>query len=354
MLSAAVFLLHFRVAVFYLPLLGLAWLWELCKARAEAGQRSFVLGTAVLGGLALLLVLPAAWDAVHAFMVKQAGLSQVAASTVQIVREGYFEFPWESVPILAAREWLLAVAVLCAGLSVLRRNGLAVVTLLWTASLYLLANTYHLGLGFPNLTNLGAVLIMFYLPIGIVAGIATEEVLQSLGRQRRQSFALAVAALILLAGFVASHVRVLDIESHRYFVTAEDVQAMEWIVAHTDEHALFAVNTYFWFPHHPHGTDAGYWIPYFTGRNITAAVMLLSLATPDYQASVVQLSQAAEGLTADSYGSSLEELRSLGVDYVYVGAKGDFTGPSLDAAQLCAETDAKLVYQTPHVAILEI
>jgi hypothetical protein len=351
-LSAAVFLLHFRVAVFYLSLLGLTLVWELWKARAEVGQHRLFLGTALLGGLALLLVLPGAWAAVRAFLIRQAGLSSVAASTLEVVREGYFEFPWETVPILAAREWLLAVAVLCAILSVLRRNGLALLTLLWTASLYLMANTYHLGLGFPNLTNLGAVLIMFYLPIGIILGVAVEEMLQLLGGTRRETVARGVAALILLAGFVASHLRVLDIELHRYFVTTEDVEAMQWIAANTDEDALFAVNTYFWFPHHPHGTDAGYWIPYFTGRDITAAVMLLSLAAPDYQASVVQLSQAAEGLTAD--GSSLEELRSLGVDYIYIGAKGDFSGPSLDATQLCAETDAKLVYQTPHVAILEL
>ena len=65
--------------------------------------------------------------------------------------------------------------------------------------------------------------------------------------------------------------------------TGEDIAAMEWIRGHTEPDALFAVNTYFWLPHHPHGTDAGYWIPYFTGRQMTAAVMLLSGATPEYK-----------------------------------------------------------------------
>jgi hypothetical protein len=352
MLCAAVFLLHFRVAAFYLSLLGLTWVWELWKARSETGKRWFVLGSALLAAVALLLVLPAAWAAVHAFIVKQASLSSVTAATAQVVREGYFEFPWESVPILAAREWLLVVAVLCAVLSLLRRNGLVGLTLLWTASLYVMANTYHLGIGFPNLTNLGAVLIMFYLPIVVVVGTAVEEMLQLLGRARRETVARALVALILFAGFAASHLRVLEIEPHRYFVTSEDVEAMQWIAAHTDEDALFAVNTYFWFPHHPHGTDAGYWIPYFTSRDMTAAVMLLSLTPPGYQASVVQLSEAEEVLAAGS--ASLEGLRSLGVDYIYIGAKGDFSGPSLDAAELSADTDAKLVYQTPHVAILEL
>jgi hypothetical protein len=352
MMSAAVFLLHFRVAAFYLSLMGLTLLFELWESRSEAGRWGMVQGTALLGGLALVLVLPGAWAAAQAFIAEQARLPSVAASTLQVVREGYYEFPWESVPILAAREWLLVVAAVCAVLSLLRRNGLVVLTLLWTMSLYLMASTYHLGLGFPNLTNLGAVLIMIYLPIGIVVGAAVEEALQLLGKERRQTVAPAVVALTLFAGFLASHLRVLDIEPHRHFVTAEDVEAMHWITANTDEDALFAVNTYFWFPHHPHGTDAGYWIPYFTGRDITAAVMLLSLATPDYQASVVELSEAAEDLTVE--GSSLDELRSLGVDYIYIGAKGDFSGPSLDAVQLRNDANAKLVYQTPHVAILEL
>jgi len=352
MLSAAVFLLHFRVAVFYLSLLGLTLLWEWWQLRADSGLRRTLLGSAVLGGLALVLVLPAAWPAVGGFLVQQASLSNASASTLEVVRQGYFEFPWESIPILAAREWLLAVAVLCAILGVLRRNGLLVLTLVWSASLYLMANTYNLGMGLPNLTNLGAVLIMFYLPIGLILGTALEELLQLVSGQRRQSAAAAVAGLVLLAGFAASHVRVLDVEPFRYFVTVEDVEAMHWITANTEEDALFAVNTYFWFPHHPHGTDAGYWIPYFTGRDMTAAVMLLSLATPEYQTSIVELSEAAEGLTVD--GSSLEELRSLGVDYIYIGARGDFSGPSLDVTQLREYADLELVYQTPHVAVLEL
>ena len=351
-LCAAVFLLHFRVAVFYLSLLGLTWVWELWKARSEARQGWLMLGTVLLAAAGLLLVLPAAWAAVRAFLVQQAGVSSVTAATAQVVREGYYEFPWESVPILAAREWLLVVAVLCVILSLLRRNGLVGLTLLWTSSLYLMANTYHLGIGFPNLTNLGAVLIMFYLPIGIAIGAAVEEVLTVLGARRRETVARAFTALIVFAGFVASHLRVADIEPHRYFVTVEDAAAMRWIADNTDEDALFAVNTYFWLPHHPHGTDAGYWIPYFTGRDMTAAVMLLTFTPPDYQASVVRLSEAEEELAAD--GASLEELRSLGVDYIYIGAKGDFSGPSLDAAELSADTDAKLVYRTPHVAILEL
>jgi hypothetical protein len=127
---------------------------------------------------------------------------------------------------------------------------------------------------------------------------------------------------------------------------------MDWIRNNTEPEATFAVNTYFWLPHHPHGTDAGYWIPYFTGRHMTAAVMLLAGATQEYKSRVVQMSKAVERLAVDH--STLDELRALGVGYIYIGANGDFSGPALNAAQLGQSRDAVLIYQTPRVSILEI
>jgi hypothetical protein len=140
-----------------------------------------------------------------------------------------------------------------------------------------MGNAYLLRVPLLSLTNLGAILIMLYLPIGLVLGGAVEEALAADQLRWRQA-ADAVVAFALLAGFVTSHARVADIEPYRFFVTDEDVAAMDWIRENTPEDAVFAVNTYFWLPRAPHGTDAGYWIPYFTGRKTTAGVMLLSLA----------------------------------------------------------------------------
>ena len=158
--------------------------------------------------------------------------------------------------------------------------------------------------------------------------------------------------LILVAGFIASHVRVTEIESFRYFVTPEDVTAMEWIKKNTPPDALFAVNTYFWLPYAPHGTDAGYWISYFTGRRTTTSVMLSGLGTVDYMDKIVEMSRLEEELKVDS--ASLAELRAMGVDYVYVGRMGDFSGPGLDATRLAQAENASVLYQNDGVSILQI
>ena len=127
---------------------------------------------------------------------------------------------------------------------------------------------------------------------------------------------------------------------------------MEWIKENTPPDALFAVNTYFWLPRAPHGTDAGYWIPYFTGRQMTAGVMLLSLGGNDYRSTVVEMSQVVEQLEVDN--DALEDLQALGVDYVYVGKKGDFSGPGLDANQMSQAKNTEVVHQSGGVTILQL
>ncbi len=351
-LSAAVFLFHYRVAIFYVPLLLMTLGWELWKASRHGDPRPVIWGTMAFGCLALVAVAPGAKDALGIFVTKQLNAPTVSPSTARIIRQEYFEFPLQTVPVLVGPVWLLIASSLGALAGLLKRNRLVIGALLWTVSLCLLGNAYRLGLSLLNLTNLGAVLIMLYLPAGLIMGSAVEDLVRLFGQQRRRAVSRFVAALVLIAGFVASHVRVTEIEPYRYFVTQEDVVAMDWIANNTDPDATFAVNTYFWHPLHPHGTDAGYWIPYFTGRHITAAVMLLTLASPEYKSRVIEMSELVEQLEVDN--SSLDELQSLGVDYVYIGAKGDFSGPGLSAARLSQAQDATLVYQTPRVSIFRI
>jgi len=242
----------------------------------------------------------------------------------------------------------------------LRRSKLVLASLLWTLVLCLLGNAYLLGLPLISFTNLGAVLIMLYLPLGLVVGSAVEEALAlcglcpelAEGLRWRKRAAWLVTALVLIAGLAASRVRVTEIEPYRYFVTPEDVAAMDWIKQNTPPDALFAVNTYFWLPKAPHGTDAGYWIPYLTGRQTTAGAMLLNLGGSDYESRIVEMSRLVEQLEVDN--TSLAELQAMGVDYVYIGRRGDFSGPGLNATQLGQSENAEMLYGEGGVYIFQI
>ena len=347
---------HFRVAAFYIPLLVIALVWELWKARGEKRVVPVLLGILVVGAAALVVVTPALWEALRIYVserlafidVEVAAGAEETARTVQL----YYEFDWRSVPILAARPWLLILGACSAGIALLRRNRLAIACLVWIVSLYLIGSAYRLGVPLLSVTNMGAILIMLYLPIGMIVGSAAEEALRLLGPRGRERAVRSVVALVLIAGFVGSHSRVTDIEPFRYFVTPEDVLAMDWIRANTPADALFAVNTFFWLPRAPHGTDAGCWIPYFTGRQTTVGVMLFHLAAEQYASRIIEVSRAVERLEADDV--SLTDLLALGVDYVYVGQRGDFSGSGLNAAKLSQAEGVDLVYQNGGASILQI
>jgi hypothetical protein len=214
-----------------------------------------------------------------------------------------------------------------------------------------MGNAYLLKMPLLIFTNLGAILIMLYLPIGLIIGSIPEIALTLYrGSSWYRLIGRVTLVLVLAGGFIASHVRVTEIEKYRQFITLEDVKAMKWIKENTSEDSLFAVNTYFWLPGAPHGTDAGYWIPYFANRQTTASVMLFSLGAKTYISNIVEMSQIVENLEIDN--RYLDRLCEMGVDYIYIGKKGDFSNSGLSAEQLSGESE--LVYKDDGVFIFRI
>lgn len=357
LLNSAVFLLHFRVAAFYLPLLFISLVWEFWQALRDKKVLRFALGVCIVGVISLFIVFPALLGAMSVYIdrnVEQGANTSV--EEVEIIEETislYYEFPLSSVTELAVRSWLLALTGLAALWGLARRNKLVVTSLVWVLVLILIGGAYRLGIPLLNITNMGAVLIMLYLPIGLILGAAAEEGIEFIDRYGWKEKAVKIVIpAIFIAGYIFSHIRASDIEPFRYFVTPEDVAAMEWIKENTPPDALFAVNTFFWLPQAPHGTDAGYWIPYFTGRETTAGVMIISLAEPMYQPEIVKESASVEKL--ENTISVVDELDNMGVDYIFIGRQGDFSGPGLNPDLLSKSPDLDPVYRENGVVIFKI
>ena len=234
----------------------------------------------------------------------------------------------------------------------LRRNKIVGAALLWIVVLVLFGSAYRLGIPLLRFTNMGAILIMLYLPIGLIIGAAVHEMWMVLDVQRLARAKHLTAVSVLIISFAFSYVRGTDVEPYRYFVTDADVNAMAWINANTPSDALFAVNTHLWLPRAPIGTDGGFWIPYFTGRTTTTSNMLFDLGSSDYRERVRDISEAVVRLSSDN--AALDDLRKLGVDYIYVGKKGNFSGKTLDSAQLSKAAGMSEVYQQDGVSIWAI
>jgi hypothetical protein len=354
-LNAAVFLLHFRVAVLYLPLLAIVVAWEIYRALKERQIGALLGGTLAVGIVSLLLISPAVWEAMRIYVQTRAAPPAVSMATAEDLaraHDAYYVFPIQTWPVLAAPLWLMVLSVISAVFAAMRRNKLALVVILWTVSVLLIGGVYLLKVPLLEVTNLGAVLIMLYLPISLALGTGAEELLRwtrGVWHVRAVSFTL---ALVIVAAFIGSHTSVVQVEPVRYFVTDADLTAMAWINENTPPDARFAINTYYWVPFAPMGTDAGYWIPYFTGRATTASSNLFSLGSAEYANEVIRLSQAANRLATDN--AALDELRGMGIRYVYIGAKGNFDGPGLVPKKIRQVPGVEVVYQQNGVTILRV
>jgi hypothetical protein len=360
MLTAGVFLLHFRVAAFYLPLLALSLgslLWQQRHDRAALGHT--LLWTAAIGAGALLLVIPVLVPALATYMASNRSLAtQTVVSQAQLaeVMEGYYEFPWSSIPVLAARPWLLALSTLALVIGLLRGNRLTWLAAGWLVLLLAVGNTYWLGIPMLNVTNLGAVLIMLYLPFGLLIGAGAQELATWLPQGHRTWGTLALAVLVLASGVIGAAQRVREVVPENQFITDADLKAMAWINANLPPDAVFAVNTFNWLGTTPGGTDAGYWLPYFTHRGMTAAVLLVSLGGHAYHSQVLETADLVTQLEGDpaQIAGAVDALLSRDVHYVYIGANGSFSPPILQTDSLLQSGRAVLLYEDGPVAILEL
>lgn len=354
-LSAGVFLLHYRVAVFYLPWLALGMLEVIGWRPTGTIIRRTLLAAAAIGLLALVLLSPVIGTAVRAYVAEQTSVATTAlGDPVQAaaVREAYFVFPWATFWDLALRPWLFWLTVAALGVGLVRGIPLVWSSLIWALLLFSLGNAYLLRIPLLNVTNLGAVLILTYLPAAIILGTVAADLVRLLPGDWQSPVRRGLAAAAIVAALVWTPIRAGDVEPFRYFVTPADARALAWVRDNTPADARFAVNTLFWLPQMPHGTDAGYWIPYLTGRTMTAGVMLLDLADQSEIERVVADSHAAVAVAADP--TQVGELSARGVTYLYAGALGNFGGPAFDVDKLAAQPGVEIVYQEGAVAVLKL
>jgi hypothetical protein len=351
LLNAAVVLFHFRVAAFYLPLLAISVLLEFVDALRARRAFACVAVVAMLGLASTLLVAPAVDEALRMYLATPRDVSTMPPQEVEQTRRDYFGFSLESVPLLAGRVWLLVLSAVALLVALLRGSQLAVIVGLWTLSVLALGFIYLLNIPVLAFTNPGAVLILLYLPIALLIGCAVEELVRLFAGHERTA-SMAVASVVTVCALFAAPLRARDIEAFRYFVTPADVAAADWIRANTPPDAQFVVNTTFWLPQAPHGTDGGYWIPYLAERSTTVGVMINSLGSDELIYEIVSLSRAEERLESDP--SAVDELRDRGVDYIYIGARGDFSGPGLSADLLRNTPGISQVYDRDGVTIFQI
>ena len=222
------------------------------------------------------------------------------------------------------------------------------IVLVWILCLIGFSQLYRLNIYVIAFTNITAILLILYLPIGIGWGIIWNTLFEKKDSGIVTQMRTIAIVFLVLTGVVTYYFRIKDFEPQRAFMTDADKAAMEWIKANTNQEAVFGVNTNFLNPTMPYGTDAGYWLPVYAERQTTALTLLSSLSD-DYQFEL----ERAKAISEFYKTGDISLLCDYGIDYLYSGAK-DPLGSADIIEKIGTQSGVSLIYDRDRVKIYRI
>lgn len=339
LLAAGLFLVHFRVFLFYLPFAALVWLVSVGR-----NGRWLVLATA----LALLLVAPRIVQ-----LVRMTRPVETVATTIP----GYNTFPgtylnvgWEQYFAIVAGATLLLVL-----LAAIQRRSWATLPLVlaaWVSVLFILLAGERLGLPETWLINTNSMYITLFVPLAlflvVVAGqfwrwlVNLHWLLHVLGY-----VGLGVGLTAALLFGVRQQITVLNPVT--ILARSQDLAGLQWLDENLPESATVAVNSWLWLGNTWAVADGGAWLLPLTGRSATTppADYIYSRSLSE---AVTAFNETAETMADWSAPAAARWLRQQGVDYVFIGARGGF----LDPAALAANPQVKMIYGRDGVFIFAL
>ncbi len=338
-LVAGLFLIHFRVLVYYLP-------FPLLVLLVSRFRRARWLFAAAV--LAFLLALPQ--------------IFALLGDTDPVARLGstipdYNNFPTNYITTGWERAFLLlaAAALLLTLIAALRRQRWVVLPLVlvgWVASLFALLSLDRLGLPVPSLVNLNSMYIILFVPLAIFLAVVFDQVWQWLSVRskpvRLVGYALTGVLLAAMMVFgVRRQVNMLNLQT--LLVKPEDMVGLRWLDENLPEDALLAVNSWRWLGETWAASDGGAWILPLTGRSVTTPP-IDHIYNADLFEQVREFNQAASAVSDWSDPAQAQWLREQGISHIYVGKRGGY----FDPAKLTANPQMKLIFDQSGVYIFAV
>jgi hypothetical protein len=352
-------LTHYRLVLVYVVFAAILALVYVGRAWGDWARMSrTVLYLSIAGALVFLLYLP--WAA-HTFRARLPTVGQYLieqGNQSDFHRGAYNAFGdiWLYVP------WGLAILAL-GGLIVatVRRRRAAWLMLMWMMGMLILANPYVLGLPGTGLVNNFAVLILFYIPIGVLAGSLIGEALPYVWRRAGWKGAAVASLAFILALGSGIPQRIQDLHMEHAMVTAADMKAMSWIRENTPPDARFLVNGFTAFGDlFVVGADAGWWIPLLADRANTVPPVSYQIEVgtePDYVYKVLDQFLALRQATPFS-AQGKQLLIDSGTRYVYIGQGNGMVGnsgqPILEAQAFLDDPDYRVLYHDAGVWVFQL
>lgn len=340
---AGLILTHYLVVVYYVAFALVYLVWNLVADRRSGGLILFRM-VAVAFGAALLTML---WLVNLALNLLPSYISPPVQFSQEYLNV-YFAFPGVEPYINYA---LGGVALLGTALAFLRRERGGVLVVLWMAVLCLAANAYRSRLPGTGLVNYFGVLIAAYLPVSILVGLLFARLIETLGLERSKGKVILVT-LVLGAALVGTLHPLAHLDSSYLLVHPADAEALDWIAKNTPPSAKFLVNSFSASGEGGVivGSDAGWWIPLWTGRENSVPpinYMWERIEESDFDEIYALASIDLERIESPD---TLSVLERYGITHVYIGKQGGRMKPETFARSPVYRE----IYNKGGVAIFEI
>jgi hypothetical protein len=243
-----------------------------------------------------------------------------------------------------------------------RRQGLPLMVGAWALLMAALVAGRLIDLPGANQLQGFAVMILLYIPLGLLAGWLGSELIRGVAsRWRRAGVALAVVGAVLLVALtIGNQLRV--IQPAYILVTRPDVRAMAWVRESTPADAVFLVEGFRIYEGTTAvGSDAGWWLPLLAGRANTMPPQYALLnevpSEPGYSQRVIGLVAALETHSPAS-DAGLAELCRARVTHIYIGQTQGATGagarPLISVEDLLADARFTLLYHQDRVYVFAL
>ncbi len=325
-LGAGVFLIHFRVFLFFLPFALLVLLVQLVSYRR---LRPY-LWSALLGAT---LIAPRVYQLWRDTNPTQAIQNSVAG--FNDFPTGYLTTGWEQAFLIAAAVGLVVVLI-----GVWRGERWAIFPLVlvaWVASLFFLLAGERLGLPETLVVNLNSMYISLFLPLALFLALVSVRVWHWAGKAiRRAGFPSAVTVVATVGvGVLLGILTLFGLRAQTGIINPQtilaeqtDLAALDWMGTHLPDDALVAVNSWRWLGTTWAAGDGGAWVVPLINRGATTPP-IDHIYNPELFASVRAFNEEAAAIKDWSAPASADWLRDEGVTHVYAGAKGGFFDPAV-------------------------
>ena len=361
-------LLHFRVAAFFLPLLVFIFIFTIGKIEIKKTQaKKIFINTVLVALVALILTLPASVSAMRLYLnpiwTPETIVKPFDAESQEhsLAEHPYYAFEYTfffELGLTKAASIFAALGLLI-GLCFKKTRVLAMITLAWLAVLFIEGNLAKFNIQKLAFVNMTGVMILAYMPGALGFGLLFEglkkaaNALFGVSESTKDGIQAIITWMLVFIGLLFVNDRINQIEPWRHFMSLEDEQAMLWIKENTPEDAVFAVNTFYWAGGAVHGTDAGYWIPYFAERETTTRTMI-SLESVDYKIVQIRTNLVYSLYLAGNGLIDTQPLCDLNVGYLYSAKGAPFNNQDFNLLALLASPNVELIYDKNGVQILQL